>query len=210
MVHKSANSNWGSAVFKGTTHYTHFHFDTNEDTYIRGGKDGSKVIINDGSLGNVGVGTNNPDVKLHVQGGLKVTGAMYEPVMVVGWSSFTLDQWGLYDKYFVPNDLTNIHNIILDIPSTSCNSYRPVSVYLPDPGAYPQYQNMVLNISLSANTIKSGGAGVTILHPYGLDEAYVGYLNSELGCNTIRPVSFIRVISDGNKWQSIGGSRSSF
>lgn len=49
----------GSAVFGGTTHASHFHYSTNEDTYIRGGKNGSKVIINDGPLGSVGIGISD-------------------------------------------------------------------------------------------------------------------------------------------------------
>lgn len=46
----------GTAAFFGTTHVSHFNYGTNEDTYIRGGKNGSKVIINDGSLGAVVIG----------------------------------------------------------------------------------------------------------------------------------------------------------
>jgi hypothetical protein len=51
----------GSAVFTGTTHSSVFHYSTNEDTYIRGGKNGSKVIINDGALGSVGIGISDFD-----------------------------------------------------------------------------------------------------------------------------------------------------
>lgn len=64
----------GTAIFRGTTHVSHFNYSTNEDTYIRGGKNGSKVIINDVvGLGNVGIGTINPLAKLHIsQGNLRV------------------------------------------------------------------------------------------------------------------------------------------
>jgi subtilisin-like proprotein convertase family protein len=37
----------GSAIFLGSTHHSYFAWNTQEDTYIRGGKDGSKVFIND-------------------------------------------------------------------------------------------------------------------------------------------------------------------
>jgi hypothetical protein len=65
-VFRSPSSFNGTAVFKGTTHYTHFNYGTNEDTYIRGGKDGSNVVINDAPLGNVGIGTGSPFDKLTV------------------------------------------------------------------------------------------------------------------------------------------------
>jgi hypothetical protein len=40
-------SDGGSAIFVGTTHASHFHYSTTEDTYIRGGKSTSHVLIGD-------------------------------------------------------------------------------------------------------------------------------------------------------------------
>lgn len=62
---KGANAD-GSAVFGGTTHNSYFHYGSSEDVFIRGGLDGSKVILNDGALGNVGIGLTNPRAKLTV------------------------------------------------------------------------------------------------------------------------------------------------
>jgi hypothetical protein len=74
-VYRAPTSNAGSAVFKGTTHYSHFHFGVNEDTYIRGGKDGGKVIINDIPNGNIelaGKVTVNQDLSAPQTGGLNL------------------------------------------------------------------------------------------------------------------------------------------
>lgn len=59
---------------QGSLYRNHFFYDTSEDTYIRGGKNSSRVIINDIiGLGNVGIGTNNPQAKLHIsQGNLRL------------------------------------------------------------------------------------------------------------------------------------------
>lgn len=59
----------GTAAFRGTTNISHFNVGVTEHTYIRGGKPGSHVILNDvfGS-GNIGIGTALPQVKLDITG----------------------------------------------------------------------------------------------------------------------------------------------
>lgn len=56
-VRKSGNFD-GSAVFGGTSYNSHFNYGNSEDTYIRGGKVGSKVIINDLSGGKIIFGSS--------------------------------------------------------------------------------------------------------------------------------------------------------
>jgi hypothetical protein len=86
-VAKSSGSNDGSAVFKGTSHYSHFHYGTNEDTYIRGGKDGSHIIMNDGALGNVGIGVYPSTYKLEVNG----TARTKEVIVETGWADYVFE-----------------------------------------------------------------------------------------------------------------------
>ena len=55
---------YGTAVFRGTTHLSHFNHATNEDTYIRAGKNNGNVVLNDIPGGKVGIGTATPNAPL--------------------------------------------------------------------------------------------------------------------------------------------------
>jgi hypothetical protein len=81
-VRNNGNGN-GSVMFQGSVITSHFHYGANEDTYIRGGKSTSNVIINDvganvyiahGSSGKLGVGTASPQYRLDVNGEAIVSG----------------------------------------------------------------------------------------------------------------------------------------
>ncbi len=57
-----AGGSQGAFAVRGTQHITHFNYGTNEDVYIRAGKNGSHILLNDGpAAGNVAIGTNIPD-----------------------------------------------------------------------------------------------------------------------------------------------------
>jgi hypothetical protein len=76
-----ANNSTGSLYLAGTTYPSIFHFSTNEDTYIRAGKDGSKVYINDipngnVEIGQVGVGTTKVGINITPRATLDVNGDM--------------------------------------------------------------------------------------------------------------------------------------
>jgi len=54
----------GTAVFRGTNNISHFNYGTDEDTYIRAGKNNRYVILNDIPGGRVGIGTSTPNAPL--------------------------------------------------------------------------------------------------------------------------------------------------
>ena len=55
----------GTAVFAGTTNLSHFNFGIAEDTYIRAGKDGSTVYLNDVTNGNIQMGAGSTKVGIN-------------------------------------------------------------------------------------------------------------------------------------------------
>lgn len=57
---RKINTNDPTALFRGTTYNSKFNDATTEDTYLTGGKSGSKVLINATNGGNVGIGTSTP------------------------------------------------------------------------------------------------------------------------------------------------------
>ncbi len=57
-----AGGSAGVLGIRGTNYMSHFNYGATEDIYIRGGKNGSNVIISDfAELGNVAIGANVPD-----------------------------------------------------------------------------------------------------------------------------------------------------
>ncbi len=72
-VHRKSNSS-GSAAFGGTEYNSHFHYGLTEDTYIRAGKLGSNVYVNDIPASKiiigaptVGINEGNPTSALHIR-----------------------------------------------------------------------------------------------------------------------------------------------
>lgn len=67
----------GTLAVSGSNHTSHFNYPQNglENTFVRGGSNGSHVLINDSQgLGNVGIGTATPFYKLDVLGDGKFQG----------------------------------------------------------------------------------------------------------------------------------------
>ena len=88
----------GAGMIAGTNFNSHFNYSTSEHTYIRGGKAGSNLYLNDIPNGNVvfgngaatlGINTNNyvPPTTLEVRqsnGGMELTNATY-PTLPMEW-----------------------------------------------------------------------------------------------------------------------------
>lgn len=112
----------GTALFLGTEYNSHFNYSTGENTYIRGGKSFSDVILNDIPNGKVvfgntaatlGLNTNGyvPPTTLEVRqsnGGIELTNSSYVDlpwewrVASGGSPTFNLYYAGVLKNYFLP------------------------------------------------------------------------------------------------------------
>lgn len=116
----------GTAIFRGTKNVSHFNFSTSEDTYIRGGKDGAVVSINDGNIGNVylvsgggkvGIGMEAPQATLDVFKGTNIAsgyfrGTTYPSRFCYSTNEDTYIRGGKDKSNVYVNDL-NIGNVYL-------------------------------------------------------------------------------------------------
>ncbi len=98
------NNSTGSLYLAGTGHPSIFHFSANEDTYIRGGKDGSNVFINDIPNGNVILGNTTTKVGINItpRATLDVNGDMAMKKLVITSTGVlsSLDRQGASILYF--------------------------------------------------------------------------------------------------------------
>ncbi|MES2798211.1 MAG: hypothetical protein V4683_19740 [Bacteroidota bacterium] len=80
--------NDGEIILNGQTHKSHFYFGANMDTYIRGGKDGSNVVINNIPNGKVGIGRYPSIYNLEVNGTIKSN----EVIVESGWADYVFEE----------------------------------------------------------------------------------------------------------------------
>jgi hypothetical protein len=128
----------GTLAIAGTQHVSHFHYGNNEDTYIRGGKNSSLVVVNDLG-GNVGIGTAaNVNSKLTVATGSTVTGIEHTNGTVrlgsyAGYGAAQNAYWGTLSNhplYIMTNGVGNtvFHNGMLAVSTTNYPT-RPMHVF---------------------------------------------------------------------------------
>ena len=116
IVPKLNNFN-GSAVFSGTTYSSYFQYSPLENTYIRGGIDNSKVILNDVPGGKVGIGKLAETPTL-ITSTLSVFGSMKLPGKSVN-ADYTLTEDDFTILVNMSDDANKIINISLPTPSAS-------------------------------------------------------------------------------------------
>ncbi len=127
----TGNGPWGTAAFQGGNFVSHFNYPSGnglQHTYIRGGTNGSHVLINDeAGMGNVGIGVPNPVSKLEVGGRLTaVSNAfLYNP--------FTGLQGGVLS---IRNATGNGYSLQLDGSNIQCTGLD---------GNFIQPRSMVIN-----------------------------------------------------------------
>ena len=85
----------GTAAFRGAEHVTHINFSTTEETYIRGGKTGSAVYINDSHNGDVNIGNGGGTVNIGTTTGTTNIGGT-GPVNVGATGRVNVGSGGLY------------------------------------------------------------------------------------------------------------------
>lgn len=103
----------GTAVFVGPTHWSHFNYNINEDTYIRAGKDGGTVYINKIPTGSVLIGTTSAHIGINSPNPF-FTIEVYQPS---GQKAFTLvdnynNRWAMAANHI--NTLNNGQGVALD------------------------------------------------------------------------------------------------
>lgn len=76
LLRPSASNPGIPVTIQGSGNYSHFYFGTNEDTYIRGGKSTSNLILGDGG-GRTGVGVYPQRAGLEQNGAVGVTAALF-------------------------------------------------------------------------------------------------------------------------------------
>jgi trimeric autotransporter adhesin len=94
LVGIKGNSAGGSAIFIGTTYASHFNYSTTEDTYIRGGKATSNLILSD--VGNAVIVGNVPSLpagyKLFVERGILTEKVKVALKTSANWSDYVFDK----------------------------------------------------------------------------------------------------------------------
>jgi hypothetical protein len=121
-------SNTSAVAISGTTHTSHFMYSANQDTYIRGGLDGSKVVINDIPKGRVNIGlAGNFSSTLNVRGSVAHTSVRTTA------TSYVLGDNDYEIFCDMQNTVSKIINIVLPAPSAEREGrvYRIVAVNLP-------------------------------------------------------------------------------
>jgi hypothetical protein len=164
VVRKGSNPN-GSAVFQGSLYPSHFQQGTNEDTYIRGGRAGSRVYINDVANTTTQIGW---PALLTLSSSLRVNGSVSYSTKYVN------DNYTLTD---------NDHILYCDLEN---DANRTITVNLPTPSAAREgrvYTILVLNAPTVSPGTAQGNNGVVAIQGTHGDQPIFNHWNSGWGTN---------------------------
>ena len=134
----------GTAMFSGTTHISHFNFDVAEHTYIRAGKNGSNVYINDIPGGKVMAGINLGDTRF----GINISDPLYTlDVVQAGGTGMRLinptvgyHNWELSSQLFGYTPLSTMLQLDYD--------GSPKGYFKPTDGSYTLYSDSRLKTNI--------------------------------------------------------------
>lgn len=99
----------GTAVFRGTSYQSHFNYSTSEETYIRGGKAGAIVHINDNHNGNVDLAQGGGNVILTSGGGRVTAGGS----VGTAWNGLTFGSgWANFAGGFQTGQTRNFGDLV--------------------------------------------------------------------------------------------------
>jgi hypothetical protein len=174
------NNSTGSLYLAGTIYPSIFQFSANEDTYIRGGKDGSSVYINDIPNGNVRLGNTTTKVGINItpRAALDVNGDMVikKTVFTTTGTFQSLDRGGASVLYF--NDNTTeartvitgiaggidgmILHIIVDYLALGANQFSGTVTLSNESASESNSSNRIQGAN--NNTVIQGKGGATLIY----------------------------------------------
>ncbi len=155
----------GALVIGGTTHNSRFYYGVNEDTYIRAGKDGSRVVLNDITNGLTQIGANSSNTtevygKLYGYGSspLATTAMNLVPLGVVEYSG---NLFNISSGSFPTNYTNLVGNFVTGSSGFYSNNSTVadyINITLPfDNSIFSQYSMVIGMNNLNFN----GDAGVS-------------------------------------------------
>ena len=188
---------------RGSINISHFNYGFAEHTYIRGGKAGSHVFLNDLGSGNVGINTSIPIERLDVNGNinfsgvLKVNGNAGTPGHVLTSNGANNPEWKSPNRFIYDNTLmkTQSSNIVITNAMGATEIPNLTHTF-----TISQNTKMVINYSLSANPPGCAFCGKSAVHTdLVLNALVLSRLNDDLhnGFASTISGSFVHVLSPG-------------
>lgn len=130
--------NDGTAAFFGSQYSSHFNFSTSEDTYIRAGKDGSNVYVNDIPNGNVNIagggGVTNIGGDTYIGGNANVNGGVNNGIYAGTTGGLNMVPLGIFSFDLSTTTLNEAVGVITnEIGNVATGSWTSnISIYIDD------------------------------------------------------------------------------